>query len=154
MTSQSQTPAATPGRSVAPFFAPLQREFDRVLAEFGSFDMADMFGPSPRMDLRETDQGVELTVEVPGLSQDDLRIEVDGDILTVSGEKKTAAETEEKGFRITERRHGRFSRSVRLPAAVEPDKVRASLAQGVLTVTAAVDGADRDRKVQIPIKAG
>ncbi|MBU3970743.1 MAG: Hsp20/alpha crystallin family protein [Alphaproteobacteria bacterium] len=149
------TPAAPASamRAVAPFFAPLQREFDRVLADFSGFDLSDVFGPSPRVDLRETKEGVELTAELPGLTEKDIHVDLQDDVLTISGEKKTSTETHDKDFRMTERRYGAFSRSVRLPAAVQADKVKASLKQGVLTVTAPFDAAATARKVAIPVKS-
>ena len=58
MNAQSSPVAPTPARGVAPFLAPLQREFDRVLADFNGFDLGEMFGPSPRMDLREVEGGI------------------------------------------------------------------------------------------------
>lgn len=152
MTAQPVPAAPSPARGVAPFFAPLQREFDRVLADFSGIDLPDLFGPSPRMDLRETDGGVELTVELPGLTEDDIHIDLQDDVLTVSGEKKSSTETRDDGFRMVERRYGKFSRSVRLPAGVKADGVKASLKQGVLTVTAPLDAAATARKVAIPVK--
>lgn len=154
MTAQPAPPAApAPVRGVAPFFAPLQREFDRVLADFSGFDLSDVFGPSPRMDMREADGAVELTVELPGLTEDDIHIDLEDDVLTVSGEKKSSAETHDKGFRMVERRYGSFSRSVRLPGAVKSDGIKASLKQGVLTVTAPLDPGATARKIPIPIKS-
>lgn len=152
MTNQTAPSAPSPARGVAPFFAPLQREFDRVLADFSGFDLSDVFGPSPRMDLRETEGGVELTAELPGLTEDDIHIDLEDDVLTVSGEKKSSAETHDKGFRMVERRYGSFSRSVRLPAGVKADGIKASLKQGVLTVTAPLEAGAAARKVAIPIK--
>lgn len=154
MTSPTAPSAPSPARGVAPFFAPLQREFDRVLADFSGFDLSEVFGPSPRMDLRETEGGVELTAELPGLTEDDIHIDLEDDILTVSGEKKSSAETHDKGFRMVERRYGSFSRSVRLPAGVKTDGVKASLKQGVLTVTAPLDAGAAAHKVAIPINGG
>ena len=153
MTDRHPSPAPSPSRSVAPFFAPLQREFDRVLADFGGFDLSDMFGPSPRMDLRETDGGIELTAELPGLTEDDIHIALQDNVLTVSGEKKSSSETHDKGLRMVERRYGNFARSVRLPGGVKADEIKASLKQGVLTVTAPLDDSAMSRKVSIPIKA-
>ena len=152
MTNPPAPAAPSPARGVAPFFAPLQREFDRVLADFSGFDLSDMFGPSPRMDLRETDDGVELTAELPGLTEDDVHIDLQDDLLTISGEKKSSTETHDKGYRMVERRYGSFSRSVRLPAGVKADGVKASLKQGVLTVTAPLDADAAARKVAIPVK--
>ena len=154
MNSQSApTSAPSPVRGVAPFFAPLQREFDRVLADFSGFDLSDVFGPSPRMDMREADGAVELTVELPGMTEDDIHIDLEDDVLTVSGEKKSSTETHDKGVRMVERRYGSFSRSVRLPGAVKADGIKASLKQGVLTVTAPLDGGASSRKIPIPIKS-
>lgn len=152
MTNQTAPSAPSPVRGVAPFFAPLQREFDRVLADFSGFDLSDVFGPSPRMDLRETEGGVELTAELPGLTEDDIHIDLEDDVLTVSGEKKSSTETRDKGFRMVERRYGSFSRSVRLPAGVKAEGIKASLKQGVLTVTAPLDAGAAARKIAIPIK--
>lgn len=151
--SSTPAPAPSPARGVAPFFAPLQREFDRMLGEFGGFDLTERFGPSPRMDLREIDGGLELTVELPGMREDDVRIEVQDDVLTVSGEKKSATQSHDKGLRIVERRYGAFSRSVRLPAGVKAEAIKAGLDQGVLTVTVPLDGQAADRKVRVPVKS-
>jgi HSP20 family protein len=151
-TQPAPPPAPAPVRGVAPFFAPLQREFDRVLADFSGFDLSDVFGASPRMDMREADGAVELTVELPGMTEDDIHIDLEDDVLTVSGEKKSSSETHDKGMRMVERRYGSFSRSVRLPGAVKADGIKASLKQGVLTVTAPLDAGSAARKVAIPIK--
>lgn len=151
MTSPSPQSLA-PARRAVPFLAPLQREFDRMWPDFGGFDLAEAFGPSPRMDLRETDTAVELTVEVPGLDAKDLHVELQDDVLTISGDKKTAAESSERGYRFVERRHGRFARSIRLPTGVKAEKIHAALENGLLTVTAPFDGGEAERKVQIPIR--
>ncbi|OGN44899.1 MAG: hypothetical protein A2623_01835 [Caulobacterales bacterium RIFCSPHIGHO2_01_FULL_70_19] len=146
------SPAATTARGVAPFFAPLQREFDRMRAELGGFDLSEMFGPSPRMDLRESDDSVELSVELPGLTEKDVKVEFRDDVLTVSGEKKSTSESEEKGVRMLERRYGAFSRSVSLPTGVKADEIKATLKDGVLTVVAPFDPAAGGRKVEIQVK--
>lgn len=147
------SPTASSARGVTPFFAPLQREFDRVRAEFGGFDLAEMFGPTPRMDLRESEDRFELTVELPGLTEKDVKVEFRDDVLTVSGEKKSASETEEKGVRMLERRYGAFSRSVTLPAGVKAGEIKATLKDGVLTVVAPFDPAAGGSKVAIPVKS-
>jgi HSP20 family protein len=155
MTTQT-APAETGDarRGIAPFFAPLQREFDRVMADFSGIDFSDMFGATPRMDIRERDGAVEVTVELPGLSAKDVHIELEDDLLTISGEKKSQSETRDDGFRLVERRYGRFSRSARLPAGVKADQIKASLDQGVLTIIAPVDAKAGSRKaVAIPVKS-
>lgn len=154
MTAQpSPVPAPVAARGISPFFAPLQRELDRMLGEFGGFDLTERFGPSPRMDLREVEGGLELTVELPGLKEEDLHIDVEENLLTVSGEKKSASEFHDRGMHIVERRYGRFSRSVSLPAGVKSEAIKASLDDGVLTVVIPRDAPAADRKVQIPIQS-
>lgn len=154
MTSQpTPTAPSTPVRGVTPFFAPLQRELDRVLSDFSGLDPSGVFGPSPRMDMREIDGVVELTVELPGLTEDDIHIDLEDDVLTISGEKKSSTEAHDKGFRMVERRYGSFSRSVRLPGPVKADGIKAMLRQGVLTVTTPLDVEATARKIPIPIKS-
>ncbi len=152
MTAPDSSPPAAAPRGVAPFLAPLQREFDRNLTDFSGFDLSDMFGPSPRMDLHEADGAIELTAELPGLARDDVHIDLQDDVLTISGEKKSSTESREKGFRMIERRYGSFSRSVRLPAGVQPDKVAATMKDGVLTIKAPIDADAASRRVVIPVK--
>jgi HSP20 family protein len=151
MATQTRSAVTAPLRGVPAFFAPLQREFDRVMADFSGLDLPDMPGPSPRMDLREADGVVELTAELPGLSRDDVHIDLQNDILTISGEKKVSSETREKDYRMVERRYGAFSRSIRLPASVKPSDIKAKLDHGVLTVTAPVEKAPGSGKVTIPV---
>lgn len=132
-------------------FAPLQREIDRVFTEFGDFDLAGALGPTPRMDLRETDQGIELSVELPGVDQKDLKVEFADDVLTLSGEKKSEADKKEGGYRFIERRYGAFSRSLRLPG-VDGEQIKATLKDGVLTIAAPRKPGDGAGKIHVPIK--
>ena len=133
----------------AHFFAPLQREIDRVMGEFARGVGGDAFLPAPDMDLKETPEQIELTVELPGLKPEDVSVTLEDGVLTVSGEKRGESDETRKGYRMVERRFGAFSRSVRLPAGVVADKVEASLKEGVLKVTAPRDGVAAARKVPI-----
>jgi HSP20 family protein len=117
----------------------LRREMDRLWDEF--------FGPGrralqpfeeawvPAVDVSETGDKVTVKAEIPGLEAKDIDIAIVGDTLTIKGEKK--AEREEKGenFHLVERSYGSFSRALKLPAAVDPDKVEATYKNGVLTIT-------------------
>jgi HSP20 family protein len=121
----------------------MNRLFDDA---FGG-DLATPFGTpeqvrallSPRLDVNETDQEIRLSIELPGVSDKDIDVSLDDDILTVRAEKK-AERTEEPGkepgrAHITERAYGMFQRALRLPFRVEPDGVTASFNNGVLTIT-------------------
>ena len=131
-------------RSAISAFAPIQREFDRL------FDrLADGWGDSPRMDIRNTDQGLEITVELPGIDRKDVKLAVEDGVLTISGEKKTETETREADYRLSERSYGSFSRSIALPSGVAADKIEASMRDGVLTLTAPRSDQTKPRTIEI-----
>ncbi|MCP1972971.1 HSP20 family protein [Bradyrhizobium elkanii] len=86
----------------------------------------------PSVELNETDKEVKVIVELPGIEQKDVEVELADDVLTISGEKKSEAEDKERRF--SERHYGRFER--RIPVDdVEQDEVAASFKDGILTVT-------------------
>ena len=122
-------------RNATSVFAPLQREFYRFFDELG-----DGFGTlgeaqfSPRMDLVETKAGLEVTVEAPGLTADEIKVTADGDILTISGEKTSSSEKTEGVAHLVERGYGRFSRSIALPRSTDPSKISAAMKDGVLKI--------------------
>jgi len=88
----------------------------------------------PAMDLAEEGDDLVLTADLPGLSEDDVAIEIKDRVLTISGERKAEREREGRGFHRVERSFGRFSRSLTLPDGIEPDEVAASFDRGVLEV--------------------
>ncbi|KAK0204408.1 HSP20-like chaperone [Desarmillaria ectypa] len=91
----------------------------------------------PKMDLHEdsTKNIVTATFELPGLKKEDVQIDVHGGRLTISGESKISSEHEENGYAVRERKFGKFSRTLRLPQGVKEEEIKASLDNGVLTVT-------------------
>src|SRR5438105_12559140 len=80
----------------------------------------------PAMDLVETDEDFVLRADLPGLSEQDVNIELEDNVLTVSGERKAEHEERKEGYYRVERASGMFSRSLTLPEGVNPDSVRAS----------------------------
>lgn len=88
----------------------------------------------PAVDLVETDDSLVLKADLPGLSQDDVTVEVDGNVLTISGERRVDHERKEDGYYRVERSFGHFSRSVTLPEGVDEEKVTANFNDGVLEV--------------------
>jgi HSP20 family protein len=89
----------------------------------------------PSFDMAETDAAIEIKMDVPGMDAKDIDIQVNGSLLTISGERKEEEEEKGKTFHRVERRYGSFSRSMTLPCAVNEDKVFAEYKEGVLTVT-------------------
>ncbi|KAI0744756.1 small heat shock protein [Earliella scabrosa] len=91
----------------------------------------------PRMDLHEDQEKnlVTATFELPGLTKENVQIDVKDGVLSVSGESTISSERDEKGYSVRERRFGKFSRSLPLPQGIKPEEIKASMVDGVLTVT-------------------
>jgi len=111
----------------------MNRLFDDVFSGFGG-GMPALGGRGlgwPSVEMVETEQGLRVSAELPGLDEKDVELTIDNDVLTLRGEKR--AETKERGY--SERSYGRFERVIALPFAVEEDKAEASFKNGVLSVT-------------------
>lgn len=122
----------------------LQRDMNRLFDEFfgRSFWPApfEWFGENagsfiPSVDIVENDKDIQVSAELPGMTEKDVEVTLSGDLLTISGEKKDAREEKDKNYHRVERSYGAFRRSVTLPAAVNGDQVAASFNKGVLTIT-------------------
>jgi HSP20 family protein len=105
----------------------------------------------PAMDLVENETDYVLKADLPGLSDEDVSIEVDDNVLTISGERKAEHEERKEGYYRVERSYGRFSRSVTLPDGVDPEAVKASFEHGVLEVHVPKPEAKKPRKVEINV---
>src|SRR4051794_23859616 len=103
----------------------------------------------PAMDLVEADDHFLLKADLPGLSQDDVSIEVRDNALTISGERKAEHEQRERGWYRVERAFGRFSRSLTLPEGVDADAITANFDRGVLSVTIPKPEQRKPRRIQI-----
>lgn len=91
--------------------------------------------PVPAMEMTETAKAYKLTVEVPGMDASDIEVNVEDEMLVVSGEKKEEREEKERDFYRSERSYGAFERRIALPPAADADKVKAKAKNGVLTIT-------------------
>ncbi|EMD33200.1 hypothetical protein CERSUDRAFT_118253 [Gelatoporia subvermispora B] len=91
----------------------------------------------PRMDVHEDANAnlVTATFELPGLTKENVQIDVHNNVLTISGESKLSDERDENGWKVRERRFGKFSRSIPLPQGIKPEEIKAGMDNGVLTVT-------------------
>ncbi len=88
----------------------------------------------PPVDIYEDQHGIQLKLEVPGIDQKDLNINVENNILTISGERKFEQEQKEENFHRIERRYGSFTRSFTLPNTVDTGKITADYNSGVLSI--------------------
>ena len=105
----------------------------------------------PAMDLVETEDHFVLKADLPGLSEDDVHIDVEDNILTVSGERKAEHEDKREGYVRVERSYGSFRRSLTLPEGVEPEAVSASFDRGVLEVRIPKPEERKPRRVAIQV---
>lgn len=90
---------------------------------------------APHMDVSETDKEVRIRAEMPGVSEKDIEVSLDDDVLTLRAEKRQERREEREGVHVSERSFGTFQRSIRVPFPVKPDQVKANFENGVLTVT-------------------
>lgn len=109
------------------------------------------------MDVAETENEIEITAELPGLEEKDVQVNVADNVLTIKGEKKSEKEETDKNYRMFERSYGSFSRRLELPNGVNPDHIKAHLANGVLKVTVPKPPPAQAKKVEVktvPVGAG
>jgi HSP20 family protein len=139
-------------------FGLFSREVDRLFDDVGrGWTLAPFRGAEartvgemvPRLDVSETDQEIKVTAELPGMDEKDVVVTLEGDVLTLKGEKKAEAEEKGKNFHRVERTYGSFQRMISLPAEVDATKVTAGFKKGVLTVTLAKSPATQTRKIEI-----
>ncbi len=107
--------------------------------------------PSPSVDIHETEKEVVVSAEIPGVDPSELNVIVDEAKITISGETKRSTERSEDGYRMMERRVGRFSRTIPLPVEVKPDEAWAEYKHGILEIrmNKAESGRTRARRLQI-----
>lgn len=105
----------------------------------------------PAMDLVETEQDFVLRADLPGVSEKDVKIELQDDVLTVSGERKAEHEERKEGYYRIERSSGSFSRSLTLPEGIDPAGIKASFERGVLEVHVPKPVARKPHKVTINV---
>ena len=96
---------------------------------------SNTFDWTPRWDLSETEKEYNVHVELPGVNKNDVKIDVENGILTVSGEKKSEVKEEGKKYHRVERSYGSFKRSVKLPDGIKPESVKATFDNGVLDIS-------------------
>ena len=103
----------------------------------------------PAMDLLETEDHFVLRADLPGMSEEDVNIELEDSTLTISGERKTEHQQEGDGYYRVERATGSFSRSLTLPKGVDPEAVSARFDRGVLEVRIPKPAERKPRRISI-----
>lgn len=131
-------------------FPMLDRLFDDVMTgvagtAFGA--PSPVRGFSPAFDVRANDEEIVLTADVPGVKHEDIDITLDDGVLTVKGQRKYPGDGKDKVW--LGRSYGAFARSFTLPDTVDPERLSADLADGVLTIRVAQQAKARPRRITI-----
>jgi HSP20 family protein len=134
---------------------PFTREVDRLFdAFFGQGDREGGRRWVPPVDLVEAEDHFVLKADLPGMTQDDVSIEVQDGTLSISGERKAEHEQRERGWYRIERSFGSFSRSLTLPEGVNPDGIQAEFRDGVLEVRIPKPEERKPRRIEISASEG
>ena len=131
-----------------PFSTLLRDElFDRDFSPWSASRGSQGFNPA--VDIVEKENAYLVKAEVPGLAPEHIDVQVENDVLTVRGERKSENEEERGGYRRVERSYGSFARSFTLPKGTQADAIEAQVEHGVLTVTIPKVAAPAPRKVEV-----
>jgi HSP20 family protein len=103
----------------------------------------------PAIDVFQKDGKFQVHAELPGMTQDDIDIRVEGETMTISGEKTQTQNVEDKDFHRSERSYGRFSRQVTLPPGADTDNITAEFKNGVLQIEVPIDQAHQAKRINI-----
>jgi HSP20 family protein len=130
----------------------MRSDVDRML---GRSETQVGAGWCPVVDVHESNDEIMLQAELPGLSSDDVELNIENGVLTISGEKKQEREEGEEGteYHLVERRYGRFERRFSLPRSVDPEKVKAEFKDGVLAIRLPKVEAAKPRRIAIKASA-
>ncbi len=164
MTQRSLLPRLwdrNPDSTDLPTLQTLQREVEDLFARFTGHDtfFAGEKGRNgsliPSLDVQETDDALTISAEMPGVEEKDIEVTIEDETLLIRGEKKTTHDESDDGYQMIERSYGTFERAVRVPRGIDPDKIDAKLANGVLSVTIPKppEAAENKRKIDIKTAA-
>lgn len=126
---------------------PFRDPFRRFEDTFGALSKL-----SPRADLKETDKGITITAELPGVAEADINVSVTEDRLTISAEKKGETRKDEDNYHLSERHYGSVKRTFTLPESADADKAKASFKDGVLSIDVPKRALPKTAAKKIPIK--
>jgi len=132
-------------------FGELRNRLDRMFGEIADGGERRW---SPAVDIERDNGNLILRADVPGITPKDVKIEVEDDILTVSGAHEERKEEKDRDFLRRERRYGSFSRSMALPPGVDAKKIKAKTQNGVVEVTIPLPQEPSKEKIEISATSG
>lgn len=148
-------PSLWNSRDVADPFRAMRREMDDLFSNFARrWPTMDLNLDTVAVDIAETKDAYEVTAELPGVDQNDIKLSIDGNRIVISGEKKKESETKDKDWHTIERSYGSFHRAVALPFEPKDDAVNAFFDKGLLRLTIRKPATAVPQKKTIEIKQG
>jgi HSP20 family protein len=147
-----------PSRGLSNYYDPfrmmtnLHREMDRLFGNFGFGSLTDRDfdrGWSPQIEMYERDNKLVVSADLPGLDKNDVKVEINDNVLTIEGERKNERRDEQSGW--NERSYGRFVRTIALPEGTHGENANATFKNGVLEITldAARQAQSRGRRIEV-----
>jgi HSP20 family protein len=141
-------------------FRVLQNEIDRLFSDFTSdLPVIGKWNGNGRLnvsvDIAETEKALEVTAELPGVSEKEIDVSLAGNILTIRAEKESDKEEKTKDYHVVERSYGTFERSMQLPFKADPAKIEAKFDKGVLklVVQKPVEAQTKTQKIEVKAAA-
>jgi HSP20 family protein len=129
----------------------MNRLFDRLTSTASNGETARAFVPPA--ELKEDDEAVHLRLEIPGMTPEDLDIQVTAEAVSITGERKEETKTEEKGVTRTEFRYGQFQRIIPLPTRVQNTNVQADYKDGILKLVLPKAEEEKNKVVKINLNS-
>jgi len=128
----------------------MNRIFENMLGNYGGADGTN--GLHPLSDISENKDGFAVTVELPGMKREDIKITLHNNSITISGEKKKVTESKDETIHRVERSYGSFSRTFEIPGVVDATKIKAEFKDGILTVQLPKAEESKPKEISILVK--
>ena len=145
----TRTRRADPSTDLFSNLSRLNRMMDEAFGGWNGEAVGSAWTPS--CDVREDKEHLTITLDLPGVKPEEVKISVEGPVLTIRGERRQVDEQTDERWHRYERSYGTFERSFTLPSTVDPERIQATTEHGVLTVT--LPKIERAKPREIPVKA-
>jgi HSP20 family protein len=142
----------SPAREIASLQQGINRLFEDVFSQPGSYDSDAMGAWRPPVDIVDTQEAIVIFAEIPGVDKEEVAIEVKDNVLSIQGERVVDSSIGNGSYYRSERVFGKFRRSFALPAMVRTDHINASFKNGVLKITIPKPEEEKPRQVKISVE--
>lgn len=129
-----------------------KRQFDRLFSDWDDEAPTRQSFFKPAVDIFENEDSLVMNMELPGVNKEDVKVDLDNNLLTISGERKFDSEVKEENYHRIERAYGQFQRSFTLSNKVDGEKIKAKYNNGVLEVVLPKKEEAKPRQINIDVK--